>query len=203
MKLPRRQFLQLAASAAALPVARRIAAAQSYPSRPLTMVVPYPAGGPTDAVARILAEGLRPLLGQPVMIENVSGGGARLDFGMVAFTDTAWMDDRTSPASHVRHNIEGLSFAFPPAYLLSFLIDADGEPIAGAEDLPLLVRSRGAGILGLTYRTDLLDDDTAERLKEQIAEYKTYRTIVAPANALLLSAQAPIDSTRATTALLS
>ena len=130
-----------------------------------------------------------------LLIENVSGGGARLDFGMMAFTDTAWMDDRTSPASHVRHNIEGLSFAFPPAYLLSFLIDADGEPIAGAEDLPLLVRSRGAGILGLTYRTDLMDDDTAELLKEQIAEYKTYRAIVAPANALLLSAQAPIDST--------
>ena len=77
-----------------------------------------------------------------LLIENVSGGGARLDFGMMAYTDTAWMDDRTSPASHVRHNIEGLTFAFPPAYLLSFLIDADGEPIAGAADLPLLVRSR-------------------------------------------------------------
>ena len=131
-----------------------------------------------------------------LLIENVSGGGARLDFGMMAFTDTAWMDDRTSPASHVRHNIEGLSFAFPPAYLLSFLIDADGEPIAGAEDLPLLVRSRGAGILGLTYRTDLMDDGTAELLKQQIAEYKTYRDIIAPANATLLSAQAPIDSER-------
>jgi putative tricarboxylic transport membrane protein len=51
------------------------AAAQVYPSRPLTMVVPYPAGGPTDAVARILAEGLRAPLGQPVVIENVSGAG--------------------------------------------------------------------------------------------------------------------------------
>jgi alpha-galactosidase len=129
-----------------------------------------------------------------LLIENVSGGGARLDFGMMAFTDTAWMDDRTSPASHVRHNIEGLTFAFPPAYLLSFLIDAEGEPIAGAEDLPLLVRSRGTGILGLTYRTDLMDDGTAELLKQQIAEYKTYRSLVTSANAMLLSAQAPIDS---------
>ena len=130
-----------------------------------------------------------------LLIENVSGGGARLDFGMMAFTDAAWMDDRTSPASHVRHNIEGLTFAFPPAYLLSFLIDADGEPIAGAEDLPLLVRSRAAGILGLTYRTDLMDDDTAELIKQQIAEYKTYRDTIAQANAKLLSAQAPVDST--------
>jgi alpha-galactosidase len=126
-----------------------------------------------------------------LMIENVSGGGARLDFGMMAFTDTAWMDDRTSPASHVRHNLEGLTFAFPPAYLLSFLIDADGEPIAGAEDLPLLVRSRGAGILGLTYRTDSMDDGTAALLKQQIAEYKTYRDIITRANATLLSEQAP------------
>ena len=129
-----------------------------------------------------------------LLIENVSGGGARLDFGMLAFTDTAWMDDRTSPASHVRHNLEGLTFAFPPAYLLSFVIDDDGEPIAGAEDLPLLIRSRTPGILGLTYRTDLLDADTAELLKQQIAEYKTYRAIITQANATLLTAQAPVDS---------
>ena len=128
-----------------------------------------------------------------LMIENVSGGGARLDFGMMAFTDTAWMDDRTSPAAHVRHNLEGLTFAFPPAYLLSFLIDADGEPISGAEDLRLLTRSRGAGILGLTYRTDLMDDGTAELLKQQIAEYKTYRDIITESNATLLSGQAPVD----------
>jgi len=129
-----------------------------------------------------------------LLIENVSGGGARLDFGMMAFTDAAWMDDRTSPASHVRHNLEGLTFAFPPAYLLSFLIDADGEPIAGADDLPLLTRSRTAGILGLTYRTDLLDDGTAELLKQQIAEYKTYRDIITQSNATLLTNQAPVDS---------
>jgi alpha-galactosidase len=129
-----------------------------------------------------------------LLIENVSGGGARLDFGMMAYTDAAWMDDRTAPASHVRHNIEGLSFAFPPAYLLSFLIDADGESIAGADDLPLLVRSRGAGVLGMTYRTDVVDDDTADLLKQQIAEYKTYRDAIAMSNGTLLSAQAPIDS---------
>jgi alpha-galactosidase len=129
-----------------------------------------------------------------LLIENVSGGGARLDFGMMAYTDTAWMDDRTSPASHVRHNLEGLTFAFPPAYLLSFLIDGDGEPIAGAQDLALLMRSRGAGILGLTYRTDRMDDGTAALLKQQIADYKTYRDIITESNATLLSAQAPVAS---------
>jgi alpha-galactosidase len=129
-----------------------------------------------------------------LMIENVSGGGARLDFGMMAFTETAWMDDRTAPASHVRHNLEGLTFAFPPAYLLSFLIDGDGEPIAGADDLALFVRSRAPGILGLTYRTESIDDGTAALLKQQIEEYKTYRDIITQGTAILLSAQAPVDS---------
>jgi alpha-galactosidase len=128
-----------------------------------------------------------------LLIENVSGGGSRIDFGLVAYTDVAWMDDRTSPAAHVRHNIEGLTFAFPPAYLLSFLIDADGEPIAGADDLPLLTRSRGAGILGLTYRTELLDPLTASLLAIQINEYKGYRDTIARANATLLTLQTPYD----------
>jgi alpha-galactosidase len=128
-----------------------------------------------------------------LLIENVSGGGSRIDFGMLAYSDTAWMDDRTAPASLVRHNLEGLTFAFPPAYLLSFLIDAEGEPIAGAEDLPLLARSRAAGVFGLTYRTALLDDDTAAKLANEIRQYKTYRDTIATSNAALLSDQAPVD----------
>ncbi len=129
-----------------------------------------------------------------LMIENVSGGGARIDFGLLAYTDVAWMDDRTSPAAHVRHNLEGLTFAFPPAYLLSFLIDADNEPVAGAADLPLLTRSRGAGILGLTYRQELLDPLTAALLAIQINEYKGYRDTIARANASLLTLQTPYDT---------
>jgi tripartite-type tricarboxylate transporter receptor subunit TctC len=73
MKLPRRQFLHLAAGAAALPVVSRIARAQTYPTRPIQMIVGYPAGGPTDALARVLAEELRSRLGQPVVIENRPG----------------------------------------------------------------------------------------------------------------------------------
>jgi len=129
-----------------------------------------------------------------LMIENVSGGGNRLDVGMLAHTDTAWMDDRTSPSDHVRHNLEGLTFAYPPAYLLSFLIDADGEPIVGSDDLPLSIRSRMPGILGLTYRASAIDGDTATILREEIARYKRLRTTIAHANATLLSAQAPVDA---------
>src|SRR5262249_42009501 len=71
--------------------------------------------------------------------------------------------------------------------------DGDNEPIAGAQDLALQTRSRGAGVFGLTYRSDLLDEDTANLLTLQIAEYKTYRDIVAQANASLLTLQVPYD----------
>src|SRR5262245_33706751 len=84
MKLPRRNFLHLAAGAASLRAGWRIARAQAYPSRPITMIVPFPAGGPLDTIARIMAEGMRGWLGQPIIIENVSGAGGTLGVGRVA-----------------------------------------------------------------------------------------------------------------------
>jgi hypothetical protein len=63
--LARRRFLSLAAGAAALPAVSRLAWAQAYPSRPITMIVPLAAGGLNDALARVLAERMRQLLGQP------------------------------------------------------------------------------------------------------------------------------------------
>jgi tripartite-type tricarboxylate transporter receptor subunit TctC len=85
MKLPhRRQFLQLAAGAAALPALSRSAEAQAYPSRPITMIVPFAAGGPADAIARVLAEHTRGSLGQPIIIENVSGGEGIVGTGRAA-----------------------------------------------------------------------------------------------------------------------
>jgi tripartite-type tricarboxylate transporter receptor subunit TctC len=71
----RRLLLAVALAACALGVGG--AHGQSYPSRPVTIIVPFPAGGSTDTVARIMAEGMRPILGQPVVIENVVGGSGR------------------------------------------------------------------------------------------------------------------------------
>src|SRR5215831_12213571 len=85
MKLPhRRRFLHLAGGAAALPAVSRIARAQAYPSRPITMIVPFPAGGPTDTIGRIVAEGMRVSLRQPIIIENVTGAGGTIGVGRVA-----------------------------------------------------------------------------------------------------------------------
>jgi hypothetical protein len=76
MKLPRRQFLHLAVGATAAPVGSRIAWAQSYPSRPITMIVPIGAGSSTDTAAQVVAERMPVSLGQPILIENVSGADA-------------------------------------------------------------------------------------------------------------------------------
>ena len=73
MTFPRRTFLRLAAGAAALPALPHVARAQAYPSRPVTMIVPYLAGGPADGLARPLAERMGKALGQPVVVENIPG----------------------------------------------------------------------------------------------------------------------------------
>ena len=78
MTLPRRKFLQLAAGAAALPAVVRGASAQSYPTRPVRLILGYPAGGSTDLVARIMGAWLTERLGQSVVIENKPGAGTNL-----------------------------------------------------------------------------------------------------------------------------
>ena len=83
-QLPRRKFLHLAAGAATLPAVSRIARAQTYPTRPITMIVPFPAGAGADAIGRVLAEKMRKTLGQPVIIENVSGADGTIGTGRVA-----------------------------------------------------------------------------------------------------------------------
>src|SRR5882724_5765420 len=83
MKLLRRRFLHLAAGAAALPAASRIARAQAYPSRSITIVIGYAAGGPTDTRVRILAQRMKETLGQSVGVENNTGASGSLATGRV------------------------------------------------------------------------------------------------------------------------
>jgi tripartite-type tricarboxylate transporter receptor subunit TctC len=78
MKLPRRKFLHLAASVAALPAVSRIVMAQSYPTRPVRLIAPFPAGGAVDLYARLIGQWLSERFGQPFIIENRAGAGGNV-----------------------------------------------------------------------------------------------------------------------------
>lgn len=78
MKLPRRTFLHLAAGAAALPATSRFVWAQAYPTRPVRVIVPFPAGQATDTIARLMGQWLLERLGQPFVIENRPGAGGNI-----------------------------------------------------------------------------------------------------------------------------
>src|SRR6266446_727120 len=120
VKLPRRQFLQLAGVAAALPIASGIAGAQTYPSRSITIVVPFPPGGSTDVVARIMADRMRPLLGQPVIIENVGGAGGSIGVGRVA---------RAAPDGYTIDIGQWDTHVGSVIYALTYDLQKDFEPI--------------------------------------------------------------------------
>src|SRR5215467_1022156 len=84
MKLSRRWLVSFGASAVTLPIFSSIAGAQAYPSRPITIIVPVPPGGVADPIARILADHLTVTLGQPVVIENVTGAGGSIGISRAA-----------------------------------------------------------------------------------------------------------------------
>lgn len=124
-----------------------------------------------------------------LLIENCSGGGARIDLGLARYTDVGWMDDRSAPSLHVRHNLQGLSTVLPPAYLLSYAMSGGGERLDDEDDLGWLTRSRMFGVLGLSYRDQDLDDDAQEALAREVETYKRVRTVVRGASAALLTEQ--------------
>ena len=127
-----------------------------------------------------------------LLIENCSQGGNRLDFGMLRYSDAAWMDDATGPAAHVRHNLEGLGTIFPPAYLLSFVVDQDAEPLHDAPDLSLYFRSRMGGALGLCFLSGTFSEGDVAGISQEIAIYTTVRPTLSVASGALLTQQASV-----------
>jgi len=134
VKLPRRQFLHLAAGAVALPAVSRTASAQVYPSRPITIVVGAAAGGPTDTIARIITERMRNVLGQTIVIEN-NGAAA----GSIAHVRVA----RATPDGYTLSIGNVGTHAFNGAiYALQYDLLKDFEPIALLATSPQLIVAR-------------------------------------------------------------
>src|SRR6478735_668361 len=132
--LHRRVFLHLFACAVAQLAFQRAVRAQSYPDRPITLVVPFPAGGPTDVIARIFAERLRLALGQAVIVENVAGAGATIG---VARVIRAAPDGYTLSAGNSTSHVGG-----PAIYPFTYDILNDFEPVALLSISPTLLVAR-------------------------------------------------------------
>src|SRR3984885_3112069 len=135
MKLPRRKFLQLAAGAAALPA---LARAQAWPTRPITLVAPFPAGGPVDTIARILGEHLQGTLGQPCIIEDIAGAAGSIGVGRGA---RAAPDGYTlSVGQRSTHVANAAIYKLPYDTLTDFapvaLLSSNPGLIVGRKDLP-------------------------------------------------------------------
>src|SRR5262245_43324349 len=133
-RVSRRHFLALAGGAAAPITIAAGAMAQSYPARPITMVVAFGAGGPSDIIARILAEGMRASLGQPVIIENVTGASGTIGVGRVA---------RSAPDGYTAvlgnwatHVLNGPMFGLP------YDLAQDFEPVSLVSSDPLIIVAR-------------------------------------------------------------
>jgi tripartite-type tricarboxylate transporter receptor subunit TctC len=110
------------------------AAAQTFPSRPITIIAPFPAGGPSDTIARIIGEPMRVALGQPIVVENVAGAGGNLGTGRVA---------RAAPDGYTMgigqwstHVVNAITYNLPYHVLNDF------EPIALIADTPQLIIAR-------------------------------------------------------------
>jgi len=130
MQVKRRQFMQWAAGGSVLAAVPRLANAQAYPSRSITMTVPVPAGGALDTNARLVASGMTAVLGQPVVIENVSGAAGSTGTGRVA---------RATPDGYSILYGANVTHVLNPAVLqLNYDVVADFEPIALIGNTPWL-----------------------------------------------------------------
>ena len=134
--LGRRRFLHLAAGATALPAVSRITWAQTYPARPITMIAPFAVGGATDVIARMLAERMKSSLGQPIIVEDVTGAAGTIAVGRVV---RAAPDGYTlSLGNNSSHVVAGATYA------IQYDLLKDLEPVASLVSNPELVVAKKA-----------------------------------------------------------
>ena len=166
-------------AAVALAVFTSVASAQGFPTRPVTLIVPFPPGGSTDTAARLLAEAMRAPLGQPVIIENVGGAGGSIAVGRVARSaPDGYTIDIGQWDTHVGSIIYPLNYDlqkdFTPIGLLSvnpqLMIARKGFP---ADDLRGLLAQMKARPGGVTF----VDQNAAARVTGVLMQQATGTTV--------------------------
>jgi tripartite-type tricarboxylate transporter receptor subunit TctC len=215
MKLRRRHFLHLTAGAATLPAMSRIASAQTYPARPITMIVPFPAGGSVDAIARIIAEQIRGSLGHPVIIENVGGANGSISTGRAA---RAIPDGYTIElGSQSTHVLNGAFYSLPydvlndfaavsPVVMVPFILF--GRKALPADDLKELLawlkanpNKASAGIVGTSPHLITAFFQKETRTQFTFVPYRglapAFQDLVAGQIDLLFAAPDPLPLVRA------
>jgi tripartite-type tricarboxylate transporter receptor subunit TctC len=130
MKFPRRHFLYLATGAAALPAVSRLAWAQTYPARPVRLMVGFPPGGGADTTARIIAPWLSQRLGQPVVIENRPGASSTLAAQAVV---------NSPPDGYTLLSLGGSALMATLITSVPFDLQRDLAPVSGLNDLPMVL----------------------------------------------------------------
>ena len=134
MKLPRRTVLQFAGGAAVGSVCSRSATAQTYPTRAITLIISFTAGGSADAVGRIVAEGMRRSLGQPIIIENITGAEGSIGTGRAAHArPDGYTIDLGNISTHVLNGA---------LYSLQYDLLTDFAPISALVTFPYILFGR-------------------------------------------------------------
>ena len=136
MQMQRRTFLTLAGGAVALPATLNVTLADTYPSRPITIIVPFAAGGATDVLARILAERMRVSLGQPILVEDVTGAAGSI--GVTRAVRSPPDGYTLSVGTLTTHVLIGALYQLP------FNLLTDLSPIAEIGSEPLLICIRNS-----------------------------------------------------------
>src|SRR5271154_423010 len=134
MRLRRRRFLHLAAGAVALPALSRLSVADSYPSRRITMVVPFAPGALSDIIARVMAEGMQASLGQTVVVENAGGADGTIGSGRVAH---AVPDGYTLVCANWNTSITNAAI-----YKLDYDVVTDFEPVVLLPAAPMVLLTK-------------------------------------------------------------
>jgi tripartite-type tricarboxylate transporter receptor subunit TctC len=131
MKLPRRELLRLGAGVVAAPALSRIALADDYPSRRITMIVPFAAGALTDITGRLMAEGMQSALGQPIVVQNTTGADGTIAAGLAAH---ATPDGYTLLLGNWNTQVTNA-----PIYPLDYDVVKDFEPVIMAPEAPMVL----------------------------------------------------------------